>query len=126
MLCRGVPLLVQLPMCPGRVTSCAVSLPSAVAPPLLQLLQWPDGGSFKHDTMMAMFGFQGFEAMRDPLTDTRALLAWRDGCLLLAFRGTASKANAVTDLKAWKAPVLPQRRHHGRLVKVHAGGWAGG
>ena len=101
-------------------------LRSSLVPRFLRLLQWPDGGGFNHETMMALFGFQGFEALHDPLTDTRALLAWRDGCLLLAFRGTASKANAVTDLKAWKAPVLPQRRHHGRLVKVHAGGWAGG
>ncbi len=48
---------------------------------------------------LALFGFTGFEALHDPGSDTRLLLGWRDGVLLLAFRGTASRANAVTDLK---------------------------
>ncbi len=76
-----------------------------------------------------LFGFTGFEAFHDIRSDTRALLSWRDGLLLLAFRGTASAANALTDVKAWQVPVLPRRYHSGRLVKVHAGergkaGWA--
>lgn len=85
--------------------------------------QWEDGGGFSHDAVMALYGLQGFEAFRDETTDTRALLAWRDGCILLAFRGTASTTNALTDFKAWKTPVEPQRRHQGRLVKAHAGFW---
>lgn len=48
---------------------------------------------------LALFGFTDFEAIHDPGSDTRLLLGWRDGTLLLAFRGTASRANAVTDLK---------------------------
>jgi hypothetical protein len=73
----------------------------------------------------ALFGFDQFEAMHDPLTDTRVVLSWREGCLLVAFRGTASRTNAFTDLKLWTTPVLPRRHYGGRLVKVHAGGWVG-
>ena len=69
-----------------------------------------------------LFGFTDFEAFHDAATDTRVLLSWRDGQLLLAFRGTASAANAVTDMKAWQTPVVPRRYHAGRLVKAHAGG----
>ncbi|EFN52844.1 hypothetical protein CHLNCDRAFT_138296 [Chlorella variabilis] len=68
-----------------------------------------------------LFGFTDFEAFHDAATDTRVLLSWRDGQLLLAFRGTASAANAVTDMKAWQTPVVPRRYHAGRLVKAHAG-----
>jgi hypothetical protein len=68
-----------------------------------------------------LFGFSHLESFRDPATDTRALLAWRHGSVLLAFRGTASSANIATDLKAWQTPVLPRRHHAGRLVKAHAG-----
>lgn len=74
-----------------------------------------------HDYVMSQFKLTGFDSFQDPQTDTRALLGWRDGCLVLAFRGTASKTNALTDVKAWKVPVLPARHHHGRRVKVHAG-----
>lgn len=43
-------------------------------------LQWPDGGGFSKEAMLGLFGLQGFEVFRDVATDTRALLAWRDGC----------------------------------------------
>lgn len=60
--------------------------------------QWVDGG-MDRDWLMGLFGFTDFDAYREPKFDTRSVLAWRDGCLLLSFRGTASKANAVTDIK---------------------------
>lgn len=122
-----------------------------------------------HGFVMSLIKLEGFEAFHDPRTDTRALLAWRDGCerprsfpaararlgragvccfpaqpvpvgpqrhvpdplpcpdpaapagILLAFRGTASKANVASDIKAWKVPLDPPCTYHGRPVKVHAG-----
>ena len=59
---------------------------------------WLDGG-MDHGWLMGLFGFTGFGALLDPMSDTHLVLAWNDGTLLLAFRGTASKANAVTDVK---------------------------
>ncbi|KAL4856892.1 Lipase [Chlorella vulgaris] len=81
---------------------------------------WVDGG-MDPEWLMSLFGFTDSEALRDPTSDTHLVVAWKDGTLLLAFRGTASKANAVTDVKAWKTPLLPKRYRHGRLIKVHAG-----
>lgn len=100
--------------------------PTPSAPAVLQL---GAAGLMDQGVAQRLFGFTGFEAFHDVRSDTRALLSWRDGLLLLAFRGTASAANALTDVKAWQVPVLPRRYHSGRLVKVHAGergkaGWA--
>ena len=97
--------------------------PPACFPPLLQ----PGSlGGMSQRAAQALFGFGQFEALHDESTDTRVLLSWREGCLLVSFRGTASRTNAFTDLKLWTTPVLPRRHYGGRLVKVHAGGWVGG
>ena len=42
--------------------------------------------------------------------------------LVISFRGTASRANAVSDLKLWRTAVKPRRYFGGALVQVHAGG----
>ena len=98
-------------------------MPAACCPPLPQ----PGSlGGMSQAAAQALFGFDQFEAFHDALTDTRVLLSWREGCLLVAFRGTASRTNAFTDLKLWTTPMLPRRHYGGRLVKVHAGGWVGG
>lgn len=56
-------------------------------------------------------------------SDTRALLGWRDGVVVLAFRGTTSVANVQSDLKIWSTKHQPARKHKGgaQFVKVHAG-----
>jgi len=65
---------------------------------------------------MSLFGFTHLESFHDQQTDTRALLAWRDGCLLLSFRGTASKANAVTDVKVDATTFVQQAWAVGRRL----------
>jgi hypothetical protein len=45
---------------------------------------------------MRLFGFTCFEGFHDAKTDTRALLAWKPGEVLLAFRGTESRTNMLT------------------------------
>jgi hypothetical protein len=43
-------------------------------------------------------------------------------CLLCPLRrGTQSMQNVMTDLKLWRTPLQPRRRHNGRLVKVRRG-----
>lgn len=75
---------------------------------------WVDGG-MDPEWLMSLFGFTDSEALRDPTSDTHLVVAWKDGTLLLAFRGTASKANAVTDVKVWR----------GLLAAGVGSGWAG-
>ena len=41
---------------------------------------------------------------------------------VMSFRGTASRANAVSDLKLWRTAVKPRRYFGGAPVQVHAGG----
>lgn len=105
------------PRCPPPPTPPLPS-PCASRPSAAQL-----GPAGQMDPVFArrLFGFTRMESFHDPATDTRVLLAWCQGSVLLAFRGTASSANIATDLKAWQTAVQPRRHHAGRLVKAHAG-----
>ncbi|KAL4439948.1 hypothetical protein ABPG75_002949 [Micractinium tetrahymenae] len=80
-----------------------------------------ENGGMSTAAALALFGLTGFEAIHDPGSDTRLLLGWKDGTLLLAFRGTASRANAATDLKFFRTTLEPRRYHHGQPAKVHSG-----
>ena len=48
---------------------------------------------------MSLYSLTGFKPFRDPGLDTHALLAWNQDTAVLAFRGTASLTNALSDLK---------------------------
>ena len=50
-------------------------------------------------TAMAMYDLSDVQTFWDPQLDTKALLAWSKSNVVLAFRGTASFANAWSDLK---------------------------
>lgn len=43
------------------------------------------------------------ELLVEESTDTRAFLAWGPGILVVAFRGTVTRKNIMTDLKVGKA-----------------------
>lgn len=75
------------------------------------------------DHALKLFDLEGFEEIWDKTLDTRALLGWRDGVVVLAFRGTASMANVASDTKLWLTTHQPARRHKGgsAYVKVHYG-----
>lgn len=45
-------------------------------------------------------GMVGQEVVEEVLTDTRAFLAWGPGTLVVSFRGTATRKNIITDIKA--------------------------
>ena len=48
---------------------------------------------------MHMYGLTSTEEVWDRGMDTRAVLAWGQGTLLIAFKGTSSTENVKTDLK---------------------------
>lgn len=83
---------------------------------------------------LSMFGLEKAQALYETKGDTKALLAWGGDTILISFRGTASKENAITDLKFFKTIHPPRRYEHitglwaVRLiqvpVRVHTGFWS--
>eukprot|EP00887_Chlorella_sp_A99_P004115 scaffold23.g4115.t1 len=87
------------------------------------------------EVALPMFGLEEYQTLWDGETDTHCWMGWSGEDLAIAFRqeaklevkpnpamlGTKSLQNVMTDVKAWKTPHLPARRHGGRLVEVHAG-----
>ena len=59
---------------------------------------------------MNMYSLSSFKLFWDPALQTKALLAWNQDTAVLAFRGTASLTNALSDLQvllhAWNSLVL--------------------
>ena len=51
------------------------------------------------EAAMSLYSLTGFKPFRDSGLDTHALLAWNQDTAVLAFRGTASLTNALSDLK---------------------------
>lgn len=64
----------------------------------------------KLDVAMGMYGLEHSELFWERLQDTKLLLAWSDSCILLAFRGTASLANALADVQESLQPNAVLRR----------------
>ncbi|KAL0044911.1 hypothetical protein WJX82_001842 [Trebouxia sp. C0006] len=56
------------------------------------------------EAAMQLYNLEHVELVRDPLTNTKCLVAWGQDTVLVAFRGTANKENAIHDLKAWLVP----------------------
>ncbi len=65
-------------------------------------------------------GYKLLNEIRDKKTDTRALLLRGEKQLVLAFRGTASFKNVITDIKISKIK-YPKRRLFFRKYKSHKG-----
>ena len=51
------------------------------------------------DTAMALYGLEHSELFWEKALDTKLLMAWNKHTIVLAFRGTASFANALADLQ---------------------------
>jgi hypothetical protein len=62
------------------------------------MLQWQNGG-MDPDWLLGLFSLEKLEAFYEPRLDTRCIVGWGGGTVVVSFRGTASKANAVTDAK---------------------------
>jgi hypothetical protein len=65
-------------------------------------------GAFTLEVGMPLYGLQHLEMLWEPLHDTKCLVAWNSSTILLAFRGTVSLKNALSDAQVrqcgdWKA-----------------------
>ena len=60
------------------------------------------------DTAMSLYGLEHSELFWEKALDTKLLLAWNAHTIVVAFRGTASLANALADLQA-RGPPSPRR-----------------
>ena len=66
---------------------------------------------------MRLFHLEKSELFWEKALDTKMLMAWNDNCMVLAFRGTASVANALADLQVsgkretWKQRQAIMVRH---------------
>ena len=49
---------------------------------------------------MELYGLTSFELLWERERDTKALVAWNDDTVVLAFRGTASLRNVIADIQA--------------------------
>ena len=61
-----------------------------------------DGEAKQRDVLtqaLGLFGLEQYRLMYEPATDSKALIAWREGTILISFRGTASMKAAKLDLK---------------------------
>ena len=51
------------------------------------------------EVAMSLYDLEHLEMLRDPLTNTKSVVAWGKDTCVVAFRGTANKQNAVHDFK---------------------------
>lgn len=62
---------------------------------------------YSKSAILSTFGMDKFEYFFEAKTDTYAIMGWGNKTLVLSFRGTASNANVLTDLKAWSTRYPP-------------------
>ena len=53
------------------------------------------------DACLQLYDLHNFEVLWEKAEDTKALLAWSPERIVLSFRGTASWANVLVDLRFW-------------------------
>ncbi|DBA92558.1 TPA: hypothetical protein ACH3X1_002782 [Trebouxia sp. C0004] len=72
---------------------------------------------------MNMYDLTDSELFCEVKRDTRCLMGWSDSTIVLAFRGTASMTNALSDLQAWRVAHPPVRGHNWLFSRplVHVG-----
>jgi hypothetical protein len=59
------------------------------------------------EAAMELYGLTSFELLWERERDTKALMAWNDDTVVLAFRGTASLRNVLADVQARLSRVSP-------------------
>lgn len=62
---------------------------------------------YSKSAILEVFGMDEFEHFYEAKTDTYAIMGWGNKTLVISFRGTASNANVLTDLKAWSIRYPP-------------------
>jgi hypothetical protein len=71
----------------------------ALCPCLCVYAQAPDSPYTVEKAMRLFPGMDQFDLIWEKVTDTKMLMAWGPGTVVLAFRGTASFTNVVTDIQ---------------------------
>ena len=88
-------------------------------------LQEMDDSPYTPDVAMALYAATHFRLLWKPNMDSKCIVTWNcdERTLVLAFRGTASLANAVADLKIWRVPYPKNqgKMYLGTQPLVHAG-----
>ena len=51
------------------------------------------------ETAMGLYGMEHSELFWEKARDTKLLMAWNDSRIVIAFRGTASMSNALSDVQ---------------------------
>ena len=68
---------------------------------------------------MKLYGLSSFELLWERIRDTKALMAWNDDTIVLAFRGTASLRNVIADIQARPLHTPPSHMHCILLQPYH-------
>ncbi|GAB4815923.1 hypothetical protein N2152v2_002969 [Parachlorella kessleri] len=96
----------------------------------LKLLYWchyvylkPGAAEGALPTALGLYKLQSHDVFWARRHDTKCCIAWREGLILVAFRGTQSLANVKADIKAWRAVHPPKRGSYwlGTRPMVHRG-----
>ena len=69
-------------------------------------LQGREELKLSEDTAMQLYGLKQLRIVREEKLDTKCFLAWNEDILVLAFRGTASTRNAISDLQVKPSAML--------------------
>ncbi|KAL6767805.1 hypothetical protein ACKKBF_B36685 [Auxenochlorella protothecoides x Auxenochlorella symbiontica] len=72
-------------------------------------------------TAMELYHLEEYEMIWEERVDTLCLLAWGPGTVVVAFRGTASMAGLIADMKIWRTPWPPAAGTWRSRPKVHTG-----
>ncbi|KAL0026556.1 hypothetical protein WJX77_006522 [Trebouxia sp. C0004] len=86
-----------------HVNTCEQAQPSSFKP------GEPEKTSLTLHTAMGLYKLTDSELFWELQLDTRCLMGWNASTIVLAFRGTASMANALADLQAWRVAHPPLR-----------------
>ncbi|KAK9902208.1 hypothetical protein WJX75_007799 [Coccomyxa subellipsoidea] len=68
-----------------------------------------------------MFSLEHSELFWEKARDSKLLMGWNTKRIVIAFRGTASMSNVLSDVQAWRAVHPPKRGRWGRRPLVHVG-----
>ena len=80
---------------------------------------------FDLEEYMGVYGLEDYDMLWNKHIDSKCMVSWNSGTgkIIVAFRGTASGRNMLTDLKVWREPHDPERGNYwlGTKPMVHAG-----
>ncbi|KAL3149444.1 hypothetical protein ABBQ32_002237 [Trebouxia sp. C0010 RCD-2024] len=106
-----------------RVSKLQETPPKGMEKPCLQPQQQAAKTTLDLRTALGLYSLTDSNLFWELQRDTRCLLGWNDSTIVVAFRGTASMTNALSDIQAWRVAHPPARGHTlcGTRPLVHVG-----